>query len=85
MDENITKTIEELELIVKALHRSAADLDNAIEKIKLVGLTEGGDYLKSYIRVEMDHRNAKKKYAGYGELDEMDDDIWQRLCADVSK
>lgn len=84
MNENIKKSIEELEAIVKALQRSAANLDDIIEKIKLVGLTEGEEYLKGYIRVEKNFRMAAKKYAGYYELDEMEDDIWERLLTDIS-
>ena len=84
MNENIKKSIEELEAMVKALHRSAANLDDIIEKIKVVGLTEGEEYLKEYIRVEKNFRMATKKYAGYAELDEMEDDIWERLITDIS-
>ena len=84
MNENIKKSIEELEVIVKALHRSAANLDDTIEKIKLVGLTESEEYLKNYVKVEMDFRNATKKYSGYAELDELETDIWERMITDAS-
>jgi hypothetical protein len=84
MNENIAKAIEELEEIIKALHRSAANLDDTIEKIKLVGSTDSGEYLNRYIKIEYEYRKATKKYAGYAELDEMEADIWARLITDAS-
>jgi hypothetical protein len=84
MNEEIKNLIEELEGIVKALHRSAANLDDIIEEIKLVGLTESETYLKQYIEIEADMRKTTKKYAGYAELDELEDDIWEKLSTSIS-
>ena len=84
MNENITQMIEELEMVVRFLHRSAADLDNAIEQIKLMRETEKEEYLIYCIRSVAKHRDARKKYQGYDELDEVETDIWNRLIADTS-
>ena len=84
MNKNFKKSIEELEEIVKVLHRSASNLDDAIERIKFVADTESNnEYLYMYAKNELDHRKAKRKYAGYDELGELEDDIWERLTTTI--
>lgn len=81
----INGTIEELKAIVMDLHRSAAQLDDIIQRIELDKETHNDKYHLMFVRTEQLYREDLKRVRGYSDLEERERLIWQKLLENLKK
>ena len=84
-NENIKKHIEELEVIVKHLHRSAINLDILIEHLKFELEYSDEWFFDGDVETIVENRKTFKNNRGYNDINEMEEDIWARLLTDVKR
>ena len=84
MTTNTTELIEELKGVVMDLHRSASQLDDAIQSIEDVDVN-GTEYMRLFVSHQYNYRNDYKIHKQYDELEEREIDIWNRLIKSLNE
>lgn len=83
MSKEIKGTIEELEAVVRDLHRSAANLDNIIQSIELNEVYHNDTYHLMDVVQEAQYRRDFKQVRKYNQLEERENLIWQKLIENL--
>ena len=84
MNTKSKELIEELKDIVMDLHRSASQLDDAIQAIEEVNVNDN-EFMRMFVLHQCNFRNDYKIHKQYDELEKREIDIWKRLIESLKE